>query len=445
MKQRIDALISPRWTIDVEPRVSVRTGQSVAIDRGRILDVLPAEQAADRYLPDVHHQRPEHALIPGLVNAHTHAGMSLMRGYADDLPLERWLEERIWPAESRWVSPAFAADGTRLAIAEMLHGGITCFADMYYFPDAVAETALETGIRAAIGMIALEFPTVWARTPDEYISKGLTVHDRYRLDPLVTTTFAPHAPYSVADQTFERVRQLADELDVPVHIHVHETADEIARGLAVSGERPLARLSRLGLVTPSLMAVHATHLETDEITMLAHAGASVVHCPRSNLKLASGACPVADLLDAGVNVALGTDGAASNNRLDILAELQVAALLGKLIAGNAAAVPAAAALRMATINGARALGLAHEIGSLTPGKAADIACLRFAGAACTPVLDPLSELVYSASREQVTDVWVAGEHLLADGTLTRMDETAICESAELWGARLRAQEHTGPT
>jgi 5-methylthioadenosine/S-adenosylhomocysteine deaminase len=436
MKQRIDALISPRWVVRVEPMVSVEQGISIAVDRGRILNLLPAAEAMSRYEPDVHHERPEHVLIPGLINAHTHAGMSLMRGFADDMALERWLEERIWPAESRWVTPAFAADGTRLAIAEMLKGGVTCFADMYYFPDVVAETALEAGMRVVVGMIALEFPTVWASTPDEYISKGLAVHDRYRSDPLVTTAFAPHAPYSVSDRSFERVRQLADELEVPIHMHVHETADEVRKAEAQTGERPLARLDRLGLVTPALMAVHATQLIDAEIELLARAGASVIHCPRSNMKLASGACPVAALSAAGVNVAVGTDGAASNNRLDVLAELQQAALLAKLVAGDPATLPAREAVKMATINAARALGLAQETGSLTAGKAADLACVRLAGPASVPVLDPLSELVYCASREQVSDVWVAGEHLLADGTLTRMDEQDICARAESWGRRL---------
>jgi 5-methylthioadenosine/S-adenosylhomocysteine deaminase len=307
---------------------------------------------------------------------------------------------------------------------------------MYYFPDAVASVASEVGLRAVVGMIALEVATPWAATVDEYIAKGLEVHDRYRQDKLITTAFAPHAPYSVADGTLKRIRQLADELDVPIHIHLHETTQEIQESLATTGQRPLARLESLGLVSSSLIGVHATQLETGEIDRLAAAKAHIVHCPRSNLKLASGACPVAALQKAGVNVALGTDGAASNNRLDIWSELELAALFGKHIAGDATAVSAASVLQMATINGARALGLEAETGSLAPGKAADLICVELDGPTQTPVLNPLSQLAYSASREQVTDVWVAGEHLVADRELTRLDVAALDATARSWTERI---------
>ena len=436
MRARIDALIHARWTVAVEPRVEAVENMSLAIDGGRIIDLLPEREARERYEPAASHERRAHVLMPGLVNAHCHAGMTLFRGYADDLPLERWLKERIWPAEARLITPAFVADGTKLAIAEMLLGGTTCFSDMYYFPDVVADAAREAGMRAAVGMIALEFPTPWAASVDEYIAKGLEVHDRYKSEALITTTFAPHAPYSVSDATLKRIRRLADELEVPVHTHVHETAAEIDESLRQFGMRPLARLDALGLVTPALVGVHATQLDTREIDRLAEAKANVVHCPRSNLKLASGACPVAALLAAGVNVALGTDGAASNNRLDLWAEMQLAALLGKHAARDATAVPAAAAIEMATINGARALNLDREIGSLAPGKAADLVCVELSGPGCTPVLNAVSHLVYSASRDQVTDVWVAGQHLVADRRLARADAAAIEASARAWGERI---------
>jgi 5-methylthioadenosine/S-adenosylhomocysteine deaminase len=439
VSERIDALIHARWTLDVDPDVRAEQGVAVAVDSGRIVAVLPVAEAMARFAPDVLHERPEHVLMPGLINAHCHAGMALFRGFADDLPLEQWLKDRIWPAESRWISQEFVADGTELAIAEMLLGGTTCFSDMYYFPDVVAEVALRTGMRAVVGMIALEFATPWASTVDEYISKGLDVHDRYGPDPLITTTFAPHAPYSVSDSTLKRIRQLADELEVPVHTHFHETATEVAEAVATDGRRPLARLDSLGLVNPALVGVHATQLEPDEIELLGRARASVVHCPRSNLKLASGACPVAALLDAGVNVALGTDGAASNNRIDMFAELQTAALLGKLVAGNASAVPAASALKMATINAARALNLESETGSITVGKAADLICVRLSDPGQLPVLNPISQLVYSASREHVRDVWINGEHLVSSGDLVRMDRSALQRSAHGWAERLLAQ------
>jgi 5-methylthioadenosine/S-adenosylhomocysteine deaminase len=375
-------------------------------------------------------------LIPGLVNAHTHAAMSLFRGFADDIPLHQWLEEYIWPAEGRWVAPDFVADGTRLAIAEMLRGGITCFSDMYYFPDIVADVAIQYGVRAAVGMIVIEFPTPWAQDAAEYLTKGLAVRDRFKGHHLISTTFAPHAPYSVADETLQRVRQLADQLDVPVHIHVHETAHEVDQALAQHGSRPLAHLDRMGLVNPGLIAVHATQLDPEEIQLLARAGAHVVHCPRSNLKLASGACPVAALGAAGVNVALGTDGAASNNRLDLIAEMQLAALLGKLVATDVCAVPAGDALKMATINGARALNLDHEIGSLSAGKSADVICVDLSDLSQQPVFDPLSALVYAVDRHQVSDAWVAGQHLLHKGDLTRVDVADLKTRTEQWRSRL---------
>ncbi|HEX9878046.1 MAG TPA: TRZ/ATZ family hydrolase [Gammaproteobacteria bacterium] len=438
MKRRIDTLIHPRWTILVEPNLDVREDLCMAVHKGRILDLLDVEAASEAYEPDALHERLEHVLMPGLVNAHTHAAMSLMRGFADDMPLERWLGERIWPTEMRLASPDFVADGTRLAIAEMLRGGITCFADMYFFPDTVAEVAAAAGVRVAVGMIALEFPTPWAETPAEYISKGLAVHDAFKGHPLVSTTFAPHAPYSVSDDTLARIRQLADELDVPVHMHLHETTREVQDAVAKTGRRPFARLEGLGLVNASLMAVHATQLTGEEIERLGHAGSTVVHCPRSNMKLASGACPVRALTAAAVNVALGTDGAASNNRLDLWAEMDAAALLGKLVANDAEALPAAGMIRMATINGARALGLDRETGSLEPGKAADAICVRLADPAVLPVLDPVSQLVYSAGREHVTDVWVAGEHLVAGGELTRLDVELLLDRARHWAARVLA-------
>ena len=436
MSQPIDALICPHWTIAVEPDTTVREALCLAVQGGKILELLPREQALERYAPAEVCERPEHVLMPGLVNAHTHAAMTLMRGFADDLPLKEWLTEIVWPTEMRFAAPEYVADGARLAIAEMLRGGITCFADMYFYPLSTAQVAAESGIRLVAGMIALEFPTPWANDAAECIRKGLAVHDAVRSEPLVSTMFAPHAPYTVADATLKRIRQLADQLDVPVQTHLHETAGEIDDSILETGRRPIRRLDDLGLINPGLMAVHATQLTAGEIDLLARNGCSVIHCPRSNLKLASGACPVADLLAAGVNVALGTDGAASNNRLDLWAEMDTAALLGKWVAGDATALPAPELLKMATINGARALGLEDVIGSLEPGKSADLICVRLDATEARPVHDPVSQLVYAAGREHVTDVWVAGQHLLDDGTLTRMDTVAICGRADQWANRM---------
>jgi 5-methylthioadenosine/S-adenosylhomocysteine deaminase len=435
--QTIDSLIHARWIVPVEPDGAIYEQHSLAVNEGRILEILPAAQARAAYKAAVEHDLDQHLLIPGLVNAHTHAAMTLLRGIADDLPLDEWLDRHIWPAESRWVNEEFVHDGTQLAIAEMLRSGTTCFNDMYFFPDVTARAAAHSGIRACVGLIVLDFPTVWAQDADEYISKGLAIHDRYRGDPLVSTLFAPHAPYTVSDRPLEHIRVLADELDIGIHMHVHETADEVGKAVELTGRRPLARLQELGVASPALLAVHMTQLTTEEISQYAESGGHIVHCPESNMKLASGLAPVAELSRAGVNVALGTDGAASNNDLDMLGEMRSAALLGKAVSGDASALPAAAVLRMATLNGAQALGLGEHTGSLTPGKWADLAAIDMNALESRPLYDPVSQLVYACSREQVTDVWVAGQHLLKERRLTTLDGHEILERAHAWEERIR--------
>lgn len=434
--EQVDLIINAGWIVPVEPRGAVLTDHALVVRDGRIVALAPAGEAAITFSAATVVDRPRHLLLPGLVNAHTHTAMTLFRGLADDMPLGEWLGEHIWPAEARWASAEFVRDGTELAVCEMLRGGTTCFQDMYFFPDVVAEVAAEHGIRAAVGMIVLEAQTVWAADAAEYIDKGLAVHDRFRGNPLIHATFAPHAPYTVDNDTFERIRVLADELDTHVHMHVHETAEEVETALREHHQRPLRRLDDLGLVTSQLAAVHMTQLTDPEISLLAERGVSVIHCPESNLKLASGFCPVQTLLSAGINVALGTDGAASNNDLDMLGEMRTAALLGKGVAENAAAIDAEAALEMATLGGARAIGLADEIGSLKPGKSADLVCLDFDVPACQPVHHPISQVVYSASRDQVTDVWVTGERLIADGQPRHGEEGEIIERAAAWQRRI---------
>lgn len=434
--EKVDTLIKARWVAPVVPAGGVREHHAVAISQGRIVAVLPTGEALARFQAAEVVDRPTHLLIPGLVNAHTHASMSLLRGLADDLPLMSWLQDHIWPAEQRWMSAEFVEHGAELAMAEMLLGGTTTFNDMYFFPEVVARAAARIGMRACVGMILIKFPTVWAGDSAEYLRKGLALRDEYKGHPLISTAFAPHAPYTVEDEYLGKIRRLADELEVPVHTHVHETADEVLGSVVDCGERPLARLDRLGLVSPMLMAVHMTQLESAEIERVAAAGASVVHCPESNLKLASGFCPVEKLLAAGVNVCLGTDGAASNNDLDMLGEMRTAALLAKGVAGRADAVTAEQVLAMATINGARALGLADEIGSVEAGKWADLCCVDLERPSTWPVYDPVAQLVYAASRNQVEDVWVAGRRMVADGRLARMDEAAIMARAGAWRDRI---------
>jgi 5-methylthioadenosine/S-adenosylhomocysteine deaminase len=439
----VDTLLHARWIVPVEPDGTVYEHHSLAINEGRIVDLLPSAQARSGYRADVEHELGRHLLIPGLVNAHTHAAMSLLRGLADDLPLNEWLNGHIWPAESRWVSEEFVHDGTQLAVAEMLRSGTTCFNDMYFYPDVTARVAAHSGIRACVGLIVIDFPTVWARDADEYISKGLAVHDRYRGDPLIRAVFAPHAPYTVSDQPLEHIRTLADEMEIGIHMHIHETAEEVDRAIELTGKRPLQRLQELGLLNPGLMAVHMTQLTNGEIGAFADSGAHVVHCPESNLKLASGFCPVTALAAAGINLALGTDGAASNNDLDMLGEMRTAALLGKAVSGDASALPAHSVLRMATLNGANALGIGHETGSLCAGKWADITAVRMDCLEAQPVYDPVSHLVYACGREQVSDVWVAGQHLLSERRLTTLDDHEILQRVRLWQDRIGAANRTG--
>ena len=422
----------PRWLIPVEPAGRVLSDHAVAVRDGKIEAVLPAADARERFADYEAIDLADHALIPGLVNAHTHAAMSLMRGLADDLPLMRWLQEHIWPAEKRHVSAEFVRDGTLLACAEMLRGGITCFNDMYFFPGAAIESALAAGMRSAHGIIVIEFPSAYAADPADYLRKGLELRDRYRDESLVSFCLAPHAPYTVSDASFRQIATLAAELDLPVHVHLHETEHEIQASLTEHGVRPLERLRRLNLVAPNLIAVHAVHLTPEEIAMLAHHGASVAHCPSSNLKLASGFAPIAQLAAAGVNIALGTDGAASNNRLDSFEEMRLAALLAKAVAGDAQAMPAHAALRAATLGGAQALGLADRIGSIAVGKAADLTALAMRAPELAPCYDPVSHLVYAAGREHVTHVWVAGELRVAEGKLLSPAFSRLDTQWRLW-------------
>lgn len=433
----IDTLIDARWVIPVEPARTVLPEHSVAVKGGRIVDILPTTDAHIRYRPERHHRLEQHALIPGLINLHTHAAMTLLRGLADDLPLMEWLRNHIWPAENRHLSGDFVRDGTLLACAEMLRGGITCFNDMYFFPAAAAEAALAAGMRAAIGLIVIEFPTPYASDAEDYLAKGLAVRDQFRHESLLRFCLAPHAPYTVSDRTFGRILTYAEQLDLPVHIHLHETLDEIRQSLADHRLRPLQRLRNLGLLGPNLIAVHAVHLLQEEIAVLAQQGCHLAHCPTSNLKLASGIPPVAGLLQS-VNIGLGTDGAASNNRLDLLAEMRLAALLAKGQSRKAAALPAFEALKMATLNGARALGLDHLIGSLEPGKAADVVALDFSGPELEPCYDPVSHLVYAAGREHVSHVWVNGEILLEQRRLTTLDRRDIQARTAQWQERIRS-------
>ena len=422
----------PRWVVPGVPEGRVLEDHAVVVDGQRIAAIVPAAELETRHPGIERLELPDRVLIPGLVNMHTHSAMSLLRGLADDLPLMRWLHENIWPAEKIIMGPDYVRAGTRLAMAEMLRAGTTCFNDNYFFPDVAAEAAAAAGMRSVMGMPVIGFPTPWAETEDEYFRRGLEFHQRFVDEPLVGTSFVPHAPYSVGDNAFERIAKLAEELDIPVHLHLLEAAGEIESSRETHGLHPLDRLEALGLMGPRLLAVHMTQLTGEDIPRLARCGVHVVHCPDSNMKLASGICPVAALDDAGVNVCIGTDGAASNNDLSLLAEMRQTALLAKVSSGNPEAVPAARALSMATIHGARALGMEDAIGSIEPGKQADVAAIRLDRIETQPVFDVISQIVYAVPDSQVTDVWVAGRRLVESRELKTLDEAEILQSCHDW-------------
>src|SRR5690348_963286 len=434
----IDLLISARWVIPVEPHGTVLEHHSVAVKGGAVVAVLPTSGAERAFATRERVELPEHVLIPGLVNAHTHSPMTLLRGLADDLPLMTWLREHIWPAEARVMSAEFVRDGSELAIAEMLRGGTTTCNDNYFFPDAFAQACVRAGFRAVVGLPIVEFPSAWAANGDEYFDRALATYDECKDAPLLSCAFAPHAPYTVSDASFERIRTLADQLDVPVHLHLHETAQEVEDAKREHGARPFARMRGLGLVNDRLIAVHMTQLTDAEIATCAEAGVSVVHCAESNLKLASGFCPAEKLRRAGVNLALGTDGCASNNDLDMFGEMRTAALLAKGVANDASAFDAAYGLRAATLNGARALGLADRIGSIGPGKQADLAAVRLDEVETQPLYNVISHLAYAVSRRQVSDVWIDGARKLEHGALVDFDLAGVLEKARRWRERIAA-------
>jgi 5-methylthioadenosine/S-adenosylhomocysteine deaminase len=432
----IELLINAQWVIPIEPTGACLPQHSVAVDGGLIVDVLPQTHARQVFAPRHTVDLLDHVLLPGLVNAHCHAAMTLMRGIADDLPLMRWLQEAIWPRETRHMSHAFVRDGTLLAAEEMLRGGITTCNDMYFHPDAAAEAFDLAGMRAVIGMTVIDFSTPYATDADDYLRKGLAARERWQQHPLLHFTLAPHAPYTVSDETLLRCASLAAELDLPIHMHIHETAGEVHDAVTLTGMRPLERLAGLGLLGPNLIAVHAVHLNPAEIGLLATHGCAVAHCPTSNMKLASGIAPTQALLQAGVAVGLGSDGAASNNRLDLFQEMRHASLLAKVSTRDATALPAHRVLQMATLNGARALGMESRIGSLEAGKAADLCAVSLASLESRPCYDPVSHLVYVAGREHVSHVWVAGTPRVFDGNVLRMYNTDLSALASLWQNKL---------
>lgn len=430
--QSIDQLIHTRWLITDQ----TLENHALAIHEGKILAILPSDKAKETYHAKHTENYSNHVISPGFINSHTHLAMNYFRGLGDDLTLMDWLNNYMWPAERKWVSHDFVRDASLFAMAEMIRGGTLCFNDMYFFLHATAEAAEIAGIRGCIGMTVIDFPTAWAKDFDEYFAKGLEFMRDYRHHPRIVPTLAPHAIYTVAEKNLMRVKDIAEEFNLKINMHVQETADEVSQSIEKTGLRPLKRLDNLGLVSPRLIAIHMTQINEEDLDILQAKKPHIVHCPESNMKLASGTCPVEKIKSRSLNIALGTDGAASNNDLDMISEMRTAAFLSKLSTGDATSLSAAEALQMATLNGAKALGLDDIIGSLTPGKSADFIALNLDELETLPLYHPISQIVYASSRNQVTDAWVAGKQLMKNRQLLTLDEEALKEKAKRWGRKI---------
>lgn len=429
-------LLRAEHVLPVRPEKTWLRQYAVRIVNDLIDDILPDAQALETYPEDQQVLLDRHILLPGLINAHTHSPMSLFRGYADDLPLDQWLREHIWPAEQRWLSSDFVKDGTRLALAEMIRAGTTCMNEMYFFPEAIAEEVDTAGFRAMLGAPIIDVPTPWAAGIDEGLAKAqllardLAGHDR------LSVALAPHAPYTVDDAGLQAVAALAKEAGVRVNMHVLEAAFERAGSVRQYGKDPLERLQAFDLLGPDFMAVHMVQLNEHDIERLAGTGAHVIHCPESNMKLGNGVCPTSSLIEAGVNVALGTDGAASNNDLDLLSECRTAAFLAKGSTGRADALDAWQSLEMMTMAGARALGQEERLGSIEVGKSADLCAVNVDCPEMQPLHNAVSQLVYTSASRRVSHVWVAGRALLERGSLLTLDLERIMASSREWRTRL---------
>lgn len=414
---------------------AVLRDHAIVIQNGKISNIISSDSVeADSAYSELHY--PNQLLMPGLINSHTHTPMTLLKGFADDLPLNVWLEQHIWPIEGAMMSEEFVRDGCNLAIAEMLRSGTTCFSDMYFYPNVIAECARQAGIRATIGLPILEFPSAWADDADNYINKGLMLADELQHEPLLQTVLAPHSVYTVAPPTLKRVATLSDELDKKVHIHLQENASEVANCIAEHGHRPMQVLKDAGLVNPHLIAVHMTEVNDDELTNLAKRNASVVHCPESNHKLASGVCPTQKMAELGINVSLGTDGSASNNDLNMFGEMRSAAFAAKTQQADASAGTAQQVLNMATRNGAQTLGLQESCGQLKKGLSADIISIDVNSIEATPLHNPVSFLAYAAAGDAVQNVWVAGKQLLRERKLLTLDEAELIERGKHWADKI---------
>jgi 5-methylthioadenosine/S-adenosylhomocysteine deaminase len=433
---QIDLILNCRWLIPIEPETTIYEDYAIAIHEGKIRDVLPQQELVKLYTAHSVINFNDHVILPGFINAHTHSPMTLFRGLADDLPLMEWLNDHIWPAEKKWLNKEFIQDGTEIAIGEMIKSGTTCFNEHFFSPEVIANTTIEAKIRACIGGTIINLPTNWSKDEMDGFEKSKALFQEFGAHELVTWSLAPHAPYTTTNTILHKISDFSKEHGLPIHMHVHETASEIAQSIEQYGMRPLKRLSTIGLLSNRLQCVHMTQIDEEDIELLKAFRPNIIHCPESNLKLASGNCPVELLLNEKMNIALGTDGAASNNDLNMVGEMQTAALIGKAVAKDATAVSAMEVLQMATINGAKALGLEHKIGSIKKGKSADLIAIDLRHLNTSPMYNPISQIVYSATNNQVTDVFVAGKQLLRKGTLLTLDEGKLLANAQKWKKRI---------
>lgn len=436
--QKVDLIINASWVIPIQPANTTYENYSVIVKDSRILNILPSYTVNEQYQSDEVINLPHHALLPGFVNAHTHSPMILFRGLADDLLLMEWLNEYIWPSEQKWVDEQFIRDGTQLALVEMLKSGTTCFNEHYFYPDLIAEESKAAGMRACIGLLVINVPTKWSKDEEDSFSKGVSIFEQFQHDPLITFSMAPHAPYTTTDTILTKIRDYSREHKLPIHMHVHETANEVEQSLASFSKRPLKRLYDLGLLSEHFQCVHMTQINDEDIELLKATRANVTHCPESNLKLASGYCPTQKLLVNDINIALGTDSAVSNNNLDMLGEIRTAALIGKAVANDATAVNAGQALHMATLGGATALGLQNQIGSIEVGKFADLIAIDLDHISTQPLYHPMSQIVYAAYPHQVSDVWIAGKHLVKNTQLLALNEQEIKEKVKVWSSKIKS-------
>ena len=403
----VQTVIEAGWVMPMNPKGVVLPQHSVLINEGKIVSVVPSAETEGIEADEVI-RLPDHIVLPGFVNAHTHAPMHLLRGMGADLPLMDWLQTKIWPAEGKLMSPAFCYEGSLIAGAEMLESGITCASDHYFFSEDVARGLTEAGLKCSVSGIVIGFPSAMAKTTDEYIACAEKLFERFKNDPKVRVTFGPHAPYPVDDVALIKVRELAQKHNAYIHMHVDETQSEIEGSLKQYGIRPIERLHQLGLLSEKFISVHTVKADDKELELLAKTGASVVHCPCSNLKLASGFSPIAKMMRMGINVAMGTDGVASNDKVDILGETRLAAMLGKAVCEDTTQMKVGDMLHAATLAGAKALGWDDRIGSIEKGKDADLIAVDLGNIDALPVFDPASQLLYSAGREDITHVWVDG-------------------------------------